>query len=89
MSSDKTRITRRAALTAFGAVTAASVLSELSPLRGHAGTRPSDRLCYVQTPYVETITCRFIGDTVNLSRKMNVGFGPTTRPPLTGRAIQS
>jgi CubicO group peptidase (beta-lactamase class C family) len=47
------------------------------------------KVCYVETPYVETIECRFSGDEgkdVAVSRKMNVSFGPTERPLLVGRA---
>jgi CubicO group peptidase (beta-lactamase class C family) len=43
------------------------------------------KVCYVETPYVETITCRFSGDDVTIARKMNVSFGPTERPLLVGR----
>jgi CubicO group peptidase (beta-lactamase class C family) len=45
------------------------------------------RLCYVETPYVETITCRFAGDEVTLARKMNVSFGQPDAPPVTGKAV--
>ncbi len=44
------------------------------------------KVCYIESPYVETITCRFSGNEVALTRKMNVGFGPTERPRLVGRA---
>jgi CubicO group peptidase (beta-lactamase class C family) len=43
-------------------------------------------IAFVETPYVETITCKFAGDQVTLNRKLNVGFGPTERPALTGKA---
>jgi CubicO group peptidase (beta-lactamase class C family) len=43
------------------------------------------KVCYIETPYEETITCRFSGDEMTLSRKMNVGFGPTERPAIKGR----
>ncbi|MFN3648119.1 MAG: serine hydrolase domain-containing protein [Armatimonadota bacterium] len=43
------------------------------------------KTCYVETPYVETTTWKFDGDRVTVTRKMNVGFGSTDRPALTGR----
>ena len=46
------------------------------------------KLCYYETPFVQTITCRFEGDQVTLKRKLNVSFGPTERPALVGRAAQ-
>jgi len=42
-------------------------------------------VCYVETPYVETLTWKFEGDRVTLRRALNVSFGPTERAPLTGR----
>jgi hypothetical protein len=67
----------------------------------HLGASPSGRIaargawiaddtysmavCYVETPYVETVTCRFTGDHVSIGRKLNVAFGPTERPALVGR----
>lgn len=44
------------------------------------------KVCYIETPYIETITCKFSGEDVTIGRNMNVGFGPTERPLLTGRA---
>ena len=43
------------------------------------------KLCYYETPFIETWTWDFAGDRVTLSRSVNVGFGPTERPPLVGR----
>jgi CubicO group peptidase (beta-lactamase class C family) len=43
------------------------------------------KLCFYETPFVQTMTCKFEGDKVSVSRKMNVGFGPTDRPTLVGR----
>jgi CubicO group peptidase (beta-lactamase class C family) len=43
------------------------------------------KLCYTDTPFVQTLTWRFTGDQVTMTRTQNVGFGPTERPPLTGR----
>jgi CubicO group peptidase (beta-lactamase class C family) len=42
-------------------------------------------VCLYETPFVRTTTYRFDGDKVTVERKTNVGFGPTTRPTLTGR----
>lgn len=42
-------------------------------------------LCFYETPYVQTVTCKFSGDQVTITRQMNVGFGPTGRPALVGR----
>jgi CubicO group peptidase (beta-lactamase class C family) len=44
------------------------------------------KLCFYETPYVETVACHFNGDQLTVTRKMNVSFGPTERPTLTGRA---
>jgi hypothetical protein len=43
------------------------------------------KLCLYETPFVQTVTWKFEGDHVTIDRKMNVGFGPTERPPLVGR----
>ena len=43
------------------------------------------RLCFYETPFIQTVTWNFDGDKVTVSRKTNVGFGPTERPTLTGR----
>jgi CubicO group peptidase (beta-lactamase class C family) len=41
-------------------------------------------LCYYKSPFLQTITCKFDRDQVTLNIQMNVGFGPTERPPLVG-----
>lgn len=46
----------------------------------------SMRLCFYETPYVQTLAWKFNGDQVTLESSFNVGFGPTGRPPITGRA---
>jgi CubicO group peptidase (beta-lactamase class C family) len=43
------------------------------------------KLCFYETPFVQTVTWKFVGDEATVSRKMNVGFGPTDRPTLVGR----
>jgi CubicO group peptidase (beta-lactamase class C family) len=42
--------------------------------------------CLTETPFVLTMTLRFAGAEVTCAREMNVGFGPTKKPALTGRA---
>jgi len=44
------------------------------------------KLYFYETPFAQTIVCRFDGDRVVLERSMNVSFGPTERPRLEGRA---
>ena len=39
----------------------------------------------VHTPFAATVTCRFNGDELQYQQKVNVSFGPTERPALTGR----
>lgn len=43
------------------------------------------QLCFVETPFIVTFTCRFQGNQITIARKANVGFGPTERPSLVGR----
>jgi CubicO group peptidase (beta-lactamase class C family) len=46
------------------------------------------KVCYVDTPYVQTQTWKFEGDRVTVTRKMNVGFGGATdSPKLVGRSM--
>jgi hypothetical protein len=42
------------------------------------------KLCYYETPFIDTIACKFSGDQVTVNIKANVGFGPTEHPPLIG-----
>jgi CubicO group peptidase (beta-lactamase class C family) len=44
------------------------------------------KLCHYETPFIDTITCKFSDDQVVVNIKANVGFGPTERPTLVGRA---
>jgi CubicO group peptidase (beta-lactamase class C family) len=44
------------------------------------------RICFRETPHILTLQLKFSGDTVTVSGEMNVDFGPTKQPPLTGRA---
>lgn len=41
--------------------------------------------CFIETPFVGTMICRFEGDQLTLRMKRNVSFGPTERPALVGR----
>ena len=50
-----------------------------------AGDTFTARLCFVETPFCPTITCRFAGDLLHYQMRMNVGFGPLELPPLTGK----
>ena len=46
------------------------------------------KLCFFETPFSPTLTFRFEGDaaqTLTLTVKGNVGFGPMERPPLHGK----
>jgi CubicO group peptidase (beta-lactamase class C family) len=52
---------------------------------------PSDNTCVIkicayETPHHETLTLKFNDDQVTLNSEVNVAFGPTKRPPLTGRS---
>lgn len=44
------------------------------------------KLCAFETPYHTLLKLRFRGNELTLDSETNVGFGPTKRPPLTGRA---
>lgn len=44
------------------------------------------KFCAYETPYHTTLTLKFEGDQVTMDSEMNVAFGATRRPPLTGRA---
>jgi hypothetical protein len=77
-----------------GAVPRAKRLNSLStPLEGKIAGRGAwtaedtytMKVCFVESPYVQTITCRFAGDEVDIARRLNVAFGPTDLPHLKGR----
>jgi hypothetical protein len=42
-------------------------------------------LRFYETPFFQTLTCKFAGDRVNISACANVGFGPQEPIQLTGR----
>lgn len=44
-------------------------------------------LVWYETPFRRRLTCRFDGDRVVVEQAVNVAFGPTERPTLTGRAV--
>lgn len=46
------------------------------------------RLCFYETPFCPTLTCRFDADRLVFEFKANVAFGPLERPPVTGRCTQ-
>jgi len=44
-------------------------------------------ICYYETPFMATLTCRFDGGQVYIDQRVNVAFGPTERPQLVGNAV--
>jgi CubicO group peptidase (beta-lactamase class C family) len=44
------------------------------------------KVCFYETPYIETVEYKFDGDQVTVSSKMNVNFGPTQKAPIVGRS---
>jgi len=44
------------------------------------------KLCLYETPYVFTIRLKFTGQELQYNAEMNVSFGPTKEPQLTGKA---
>jgi hypothetical protein len=43
------------------------------------------KICFYETPFVQTFICKFTDDRINMARKTNVGFGPTERSPMVGK----
>ncbi len=43
-------------------------------------------LCYYETPFMGSLTCRFEGERIHIDRKVNVAFGPDQPTPLVGAA---
>lgn len=60
------------------------------PLAGTFGWTADDalqiKICAVETPYHLTLKLKFTGDDLALDAETNVGFGPTKRPTLIGKA---
>lgn len=58
------------------------------PVAAHGAWTADDtyelRLCFYETPFLATMICRFEGDRVQASYRLNVSFGPTELPPLEG-----
>jgi CubicO group peptidase (beta-lactamase class C family) len=46
-------------------------------------------LCFYETPFCPTITCRFVGDQLFYQGVRNVSFGPLEGPQLVGRLAES
>ncbi|APW61863.1 serine hydrolase domain-containing protein [Paludisphaera borealis] len=44
------------------------------------------KIAFVETPFLVTLQLKFDGDQVHLTTESNVGFGPTKRPELVGKA---
>jgi CubicO group peptidase (beta-lactamase class C family) len=44
------------------------------------------KLCFTQTPFCPTITCRFVRDEMMFDFRENVSFGPLEHPQLVGRS---
>ena len=45
------------------------------------------KVCFVETPFVPTITCHFAGQTMTLDIRGSLGFGLKERPLLTGTLV--
>jgi CubicO group peptidase (beta-lactamase class C family) len=45
------------------------------------------KLCYTETPFYYTFTCRFTSDRLTIDARVNVAFGPTEQPQLVGRRV--
>lgn len=62
------------------------------PLAGTYGWTSGDtcelRLCGVETPFVATWKLHFEADTVTVESEVNVAFGPTKAPVLTGKLAE-
>lgn len=44
-------------------------------------------LCFFETPFSATITCRFVDDRLLYDYRLAVGFGPLERPQLVGHLV--
>ncbi len=43
------------------------------------------KLCYVETPFIQTLKLKFDSATVSLETESNVSFGPTKQPAIVGK----
>jgi CubicO group peptidase (beta-lactamase class C family) len=69
-----------------------------APLMGRPGVRCAGRaawtapdtltikLCFTETPYEETIACTFAGQSITVTSRLNVSFGPSEGATLRGVA---
>jgi hypothetical protein len=39
---------------------------------------------FVETAWVDTVVCRFLGDRVSIDRRVNANYAPRFRPTLRG-----
>ena len=44
------------------------------------------RLCFFETPFIQTFTLKFADDTATFDSESNVGFGATKQKQLVGKA---
>jgi CubicO group peptidase (beta-lactamase class C family) len=44
------------------------------------------KVCFYETPFIDTLTLKFDGDQLVLDSELNVNFGPTKAPQLVGKA---
>src|SRR5262249_19195909 len=44
------------------------------------------KLCFYETPFIVTLRLKFTGKELHCASEQNVGFGPTKRPALVGKA---
>ena len=60
------------------------------PVAGSFAWRDDDtcviRICAYETPFTVDLELKLAGDDLILDAQVNVAFGPTKRPQLTGRA---
>jgi CubicO group peptidase (beta-lactamase class C family) len=47
------------------------------------------QLCFYETPFIQTMACRFEQDRVRIDSRANVSFGPRERPQLVGQAVHA
>jgi hypothetical protein len=44
------------------------------------------KLCFYETPFTVTLKLKLAGKELHCDSELNMGFGPTKRPPLVGKA---
>ncbi|MFO0939798.1 MAG: serine hydrolase [Pirellulales bacterium] len=45
------------------------------------------KLCYAETPFIQTLKIKFDQSTVQIETESNVSFGPTKLPAITGKSL--